>query len=70
VLQLQNQERGILDWPYGIPSQRGDFLEIQEDGMRLPTKINFNGLGNNAVQLVSIEGTLSVSVFTSLARAL
>ena len=42
---------GLMD----IPPSRGDFVEVSVDGSADPTRINFDGLGNNSVQTVPID---------------
>jgi hypothetical protein len=39
---------GLLD----IPQRRGDFIEVDIEGASAPIRVNFAGLGNNAVQTV------------------
>lgn len=42
---------GLMD----IPQRRGDFIEVDVDGASAPIRVNFAGLGNNAVQTVPIN---------------
>lgn len=51
VIPTGIQSVGLMD----IPEGRGDFLEVEVEGVDAPTRINFVGLGNNAVQDVPVN---------------